>query len=84
MTRRRSRRSVERRLNQLERENQERTHAPLAVSYHPDADEYRDGDGNVVDPAGYEPPLAVVPTDEQIERIAEGGEDVNKYRGPSE
>ena len=83
MTRRRSRRSVERRLNELET-NQERTHAPLAVSYHPDADEYRDGDGNVVDPAAYDPPLAVVPTDQQIERIAEGGEDVNKYRGPTE
>jgi hypothetical protein len=83
MTRRRSGRSIERRLNDLET-NQERTHAPLAVSYHPDADEYRDGDGNVVDPAEYDPPLAIVPTDEQIERIVEGGEDVNKYRGPAE
>ena len=83
MTRRRSRRSVERRLNELEKA-QERTYAPLAVSYHPDADEYRDADGNVVDPAAYDPPLAVVPTDEQIERITEGGEDVNKYRGPTE
>ena len=83
MTRRRSRRSVERRLNELETP-QERTHAPLAVSYHPEAEEYRDGDGNVVDPAAYDTPLAVVPTDDQIERIVEGGEDVNKYRGPTE
>jgi hypothetical protein len=67
-----TRREVENRLDALETSGSES--APVGpVSYHPEEGEYRDADGDVVDPEEYDR-LIIIPTDEQIDRAVETGE----------
>lgn len=64
-------RSVESRLADVEASASE-TRSTAIVSYHPDAEEYRDFRGGVVDPEEYSQVIAM-PTSEQVQEAMETG-----------
>lgn len=67
---RRSKRELEREVEELTTETSGDSHGPLVVYEHPDTGEWIDMDGRVVDP-DTQSVLVIVPSDEEIKRAVD-------------